>query len=894
MKNKHFLTSLSILFFLIVTLALKAQPNFVVVVLDDQGWTGTSLQMHPEITTSKSDFYHTPELVSFAASAMTFSQGYAPSPKCSPSRCSIMTGQSTARNGFTNTDNVISTGKPIIEATSNTVLPAEQMTYAEWLKATDLGYRTAHFGKWHLGSPQSSSPAANGFDTSDGATSNADGNHTGIVQEDPKKIFELSQKTVDFMTSAVADEAPFLVQISHYAVHKDIEARQETIDLYNNPLLRPMGTRHTDPNYAAMTEDTDSGLGVVLQAIENLGIDDNTYIVFISDNGGQLNATNNSPLSYGKTFLSEGGIRVPFIIKGPGISENSYHSEAVVAYDLFPTIAELSGSSLALPEQLDGESLVPLFSGAPFSRKKPLFFHSPHYDQNPNKKPRSVAIQGHYKFSMDYESGVGALFDLSQDIGEDNDISSSQPEIARNLHLALRDHLKEVNANMPTLDPTHSNFSGTGLDVDADGLLDNWEFEYLLSHAYGPNDDTDGDGISNLDEFNNGTDPLVDEATENTDLICDKESIFANESSNAFCMEEKNHVRKIYTNNIPAHDYGPFAGKNDILAQDFEYSMCLYPEFTETAQPISEDTTSQSCGGGVIFGVSDQGVNYSPFARIYFTNPTTQEENLNFHVEAEDLLVMDANGGHVNNLSRYHYHNIPSVYFENDLQINGSKHSPLVGYAADGFPIYYKYLYGDSNDSNSAVQAFESSYKLKSGSRGGDGITAPDGSYDGSYIEDYEYLDSLSELDECGGRYGRTPEYPEGTYYYVLTDNWPFIPRCLKGKYIDNSFKIGLNCPTSTALEDCSTVDLGIEESANTLLDWYVFPNPVKEIINIHFDTSYTNDAYQMFLYNSNGQVVYSSNTLLKQIPVTSIPTGIYYLQIGDVNNQTTRKIQIQ
>ncbi len=293
-----------------------------------------------------------------------------------------------------------------------------------------------------------------------------------------------------------------------------------------------------------------------------------------------------------------------------------------------------------------------------------------------------------------------------------------------------------------------------------------------------------------------------------TNTSCNVAEIFANDSTNAVCFEEVGAVRYCYTNNIPGHEYGPWGGNATIEGQDFSYSMCLYPEIGTTSVPLIEDPTSQGCGNGIVFGTSIQGVNYSPFARLYWVNPNTNEENLDWHIEAEFILGQggfDLNGGHVNAVHRYHYHTAALDYFTNDLNIDGSTHSPVVGYAADGFPIYYKYLYTDANNANSGITAFESSYSLKSGTRPGDGITAPDGIYNGLYLEDYEYIDAQSILDECGMRYGITPEYPEGTYYYVLTDNWPSIPRCLKGLHIDNSFRLGQTCPSSTAAEDCST-----------------------------------------------------------------------------------------
>ena len=376
-------------------------------------------------------------------------------------------------------------------------------------------------------------------------------------------------------------------------------------------------------------------------------------------------------------------------------------------------------------------------------------------------------------------------------------------------------------------------------------------------------------------------------------IPCNVSEIFGNETSNAVCFEIDNNVRKVYTNNFPAHSYGPWAGPNTLAAQDFEYSMCLYPELTSTITEIKEDPSSQACGGGIIFGVSNQGINYSPFARLYWVNPNTQEENLNWHVEADFTLAMDSNGGHVNNVSRYHYHNIPKDYFTNDLKIDGTQHSPILGYAADGFPIYYKYLYTDATTTatNPTVSAFTSGYSLKQGNRPGDGITAPDGAYDGTYIEDYEYTGA--DLDECGGRFAVTPEYPNGTYYYVLTDNWPYIPRCFKGKYVDNSFQISPGCPDSTAAQDCSTVavtsiNANVFEDLKNKLDSKLY----EKLNDLDFGSRYADAKInQIKIYTTDGSLAYTSNSTNELNSNTMHDLKSFYVQVDFSNGSITKKI---
>jgi hypothetical protein len=375
---------------------------------------------------------------------------------------------------------------------------------------------------------------------------------------------------------------------------------------------------------------------------------------------------------------------------------------------------------------------------------------------------------------------------------------------------------------------------------------------------------------------------------------CDPAAVFANEFSNAVCFDELNNVRKCYTNNFPGHDYGPFGGATTLEAQDFEYSMCLFPDTGLLVTQITEDLSSQGCGGGFIFGISMQGVNYSPFARLYWVNPKTQEENTDWHVEADFLLNMDVNGGHVNNVSRYHYHNIPTDYFLNDLSIDGSSHSPLLGYAADGLPIYYKYLYADPTNPSSGVSTYESGYSLLSGNRPGDGVTEPDGAYDGSYVEDYEFIPAQSELDECGGRFGITPEYPDGIYYYVLTDNWPYIPRCFKGQYPDNSFKIGPNCPSSTADLDCANPAPASIEIMNEETSILAFPNPAVVTLNVKLNHASEADIASIRIYDITGKTHFSSNRWVSNIDIQEFSAGIYFIQVDLSDNQLTNKFVVQ
>ncbi|MFK7786479.1 MAG: YHYH protein [Crocinitomicaceae bacterium] len=269
------------------------------------------------------------------------------------------------------------------------------------------------------------------------------------------------------------------------------------------------------------------------------------------------------------------------------------------------------------------------------------------------------------------------------------------------------------------------------------------------------------------------------------DNVAETESTFSINLNPATCQEElayKNEfseqvdsikgARIIKSNSIPDHLTGEFPNSgnpNTIKPQDNSYSLMLKPKYTGKVTP----------GQGYSFGILLNGVEVDPYSGEFFQgrNGTNREWNINALTSSVNLGT-DCNNAHVQPNGKYHYHGTPTAYLQS-LNLDGTK-MVKIGYAADGFPIYYKYGYNDSDD----LIELSSGYKLKSGNRYGDGRSAPNGPYDGTYFQDYEYDSELSLLDECNGRFGRTPE-SENEYYYVFTDNFPSSPLCFMGEPSD-------------------------------------------------------------------------------------------------------------
>lgn len=503
----------------VLTVDVRAFPNFVFILTDDQSWTSLSTRMDKRNPESSSDLHRTPNIDAIATQGMRFSRGYSPAPNCSPTRYAILAGKTTARLKFTDivgrNQTVPPKGKFKLSAirTATKEIEEGETTLPELLKTlAGVSYSTAHFGKWHL---LGGGPEKHGFDESDGATGNKEGSvPQNIVAGDPKLAYSIANRGNRFMDDAVEDGQPFYCQLSHYAVHAAIQFREDTLAEYNS---RSAGKNHVSKEYASMVTDLDHSVGQTLAHIDALGLRHSTYVIYQADNGAPQFLSNAYPLKRYKPEIWEGGIRVPTLIRGPGIPEDAQCDQSMMGIDIFPTIWDLAGGDESrLPENIDGTSITAWLKGntnASIQRPSPLVVHSPHYvvddGELKNQRPSSALHEGPWKLVAWYETGEVILVNLEKDLSESRDVSEAYPKEKLRLWKMLRDYLADVDAQLPTLDATHADNPGSAGDADADGLPDDWEFSQLLTHSMGPDDDPDGDGESNATEFKAKTDPLA-------------------------------------------------------------------------------------------------------------------------------------------------------------------------------------------------------------------------------------------------------------------------------------------------------------------------------------------------------------------------------------------------
>ena len=481
------------------------RPNIVFFLVDDLGWS--------DLGCYGSNFHETPNIDRLAKEGMLFNNAYSTCHVCSPSRASILTGKYPARTDLTEWLN----GRPerkfekLHSAKKLMSLPDDEITLAETLKKH--GYATADFGKAHL----RKDPKSYGFDEA----------ITGWVRSYYYPFSKQYEKTLpakkgDYYTDKLTDAAlnfiernrdrPFFVHLEHFAVHDPIQGRKDLIEKYQKKLAEmpnqkgPEYILETNPDgpeiskeeieelekndsldihqekrvwwvkqkqdnveFAGMLEATDESLGRIRAKLHELGLSENTIVIFTADNGGmsasnqyrginhsrkQLDsrfASSNLPLRGAKGWNYEGGIRVPLVVHWPGNTKANSRSNAVITgTDYYPTLLSMLGLPLMPNQHMDGKSFVPALKGKNHNRGA-IYWHFPHYSNHGYQSPGGAIRLGNYKLLEYFENGTVQLFDLQNDLGEQNDLSKSKPKITKKLLKMLHDWRKDVDAKMPQI-----------------------------------------------------------------------------------------------------------------------------------------------------------------------------------------------------------------------------------------------------------------------------------------------------------------------------------------------------------------------------------------------------------------------------------------------------------
>ena len=449
-------------------------PNVVFILVDDLGWT--------DLGCFGSSFYETPHIDRLATTGMRFRSAYAACQVCSPTRASLISGVYPQRLGITDYISPNGGNQPGQWKRKTKLLPApyqdrmklEQLTLAERLR--DHGYATFFAGKWHLG-PEGFWPEDQGFDINRGgiAIGGPYGGKKYFSPYDNPRLTDgptgehlpdrLASETADFIKAQ--RDVPFLAYLSFYSVHTPLMARPDLLEKYRElksririagPLWGKEGQRKVrlvqeHAVYAGMVEAMDQAVGKVLQALHDAGVADNTIVILTSDNGGlstsEGHPTSNLPLRGGKGWMYEGGIRVPLIIRAPGVTKpNSQSDQYVTSPDFVPTILELIGQPAPQPYESDGVSFAKVLQGESIERG-PVFWHYPHYG-NQGGAPTSAVREGDWKLIHWLEDDRFELFNLSQDLSETRDRSQDQSARVASLKEKLDRWKVDVGAKSPT------------------------------------------------------------------------------------------------------------------------------------------------------------------------------------------------------------------------------------------------------------------------------------------------------------------------------------------------------------------------------------------------------------------------------------------------------------
>jgi arylsulfatase A len=443
--------------------AVAKKPNIIFILIDDMGWK--------DLGCYGGDFFETPNIDRLAAQGMRFTDAYAACAVCTPTRASILTGKYPARLHMDG--HIRPELKPYPQGSGKLLNPQ----FKQWLEPSEViiaealntgGYTSASIGKWHLGEQSGPQyyPQNQGF--SRVVLSQRHGNlkyfYPFVDREKWPYAGPLPGKTGDYLPDRLTDEAvkfiedcgdePFFLYLPHWSVHKPHRAKKDKISKYEAK-KKAQGEKQIKPVYAAMVESVDESVGRIMKKLQETGLADRTAIILMSDNGGVKSGTSMLPLRAEKGWYYEGGIRVPLIIKVPGMTKaGSLCHEPVISTDFYPTILEIAELPMKPKQHRDGVSLAPLLKGADSLSRDAIYWHFPLYHSR-GGTPCSTVRAGDYKLIEFFEDYRVELYNLKNDIGETKDISKTNPAKANELREMLHQWRKDVNAQIPKPNPDY-------------------------------------------------------------------------------------------------------------------------------------------------------------------------------------------------------------------------------------------------------------------------------------------------------------------------------------------------------------------------------------------------------------------------------------------------------
>jgi len=692
----------------------QTQPNILLIITDDQG-LDSSAQYN-----LSNDLPNTPVIDSLAHTGITYENVWA-TPSCTTTRAALLTGKHGVNNGVTTTPGRLSNDVGTIQA---------------YLQNTE--YKSSVFGKWHVdgGNPDPNHPALLGVDHYSGNLNNLTDYYNWETT-----VNGIEMQTTQYHTSALVDyaiewiegqQAPWFTWIAFSAPHSPFHqppAEYNTRNLSGTDADIEANRREY---FLAAIETLDAEIGRLLNSMDAT-TRENTIVMFVGDNGTPRTVIDRSVYvapNHGKGSLFEGGVRVPLVISGAGVTRTNVRETGLVSIvDFYSTIANLSGTTDEYNIR-DGYSLVPSLSNSNAIGRNYLYTEFVSDDALGN----GWTVRSSTHKYIAYADGSEALYDLISDPDETNNIIGSDSN-GGNIAQELASF--GLSARGESSEPEE--VSGEKIDITN---------RYL-----------DNSSPSCADHANSYLAAATDAGT----------GTQYNAALNVVVIGEQCVFN---TNVTPNHTFndGAFSFPNPFSQQDSEYRVPLVPSLADTVTPLSLRYDDAIMLNGVkvdllaagCFGVGNGRVGCNDDNHPWRYDPMYELNGFR----------VDQHNAHTQPNGAYHYHGDPMALFDR----NGTQASPVIGFAADGFPIFGSYI-----EDNGNVRAVRSSFQLKSGSRP-DGTASPGGTYDGTYRDDYEFIDGSGDLDECNGMVAN------GAYGYYVTDSYPHVMACLKGT-VDPSFR---------------------------------------------------------------------------------------------------------